>query len=260
MQIPTHSYLQSISLESFPEGEVKQAFYTRHGGVSPEPWASLNHGGTVGDERENVVENRKRIFDHFERPVESIYDVWQVHSADVVCVDQPRSLSSPHLKADAILTDHPNITLMMRFADCVPILFYEPNKRVIGIAHAGWQGTIKMIGKAVVEKMVEQYQCMSSDIIAGIGPSIGPDCYEVGMDVFEKIHAAFGKRSLHVLSNKNGNHYFNLWQANRMILEEAGVQNVEVMEICTACHTEDWYSHRAERGKTGRFGALIALM
>ena len=260
MQISTNSRLQSISLTSFPKGEVKQAFYSRHGGVSPEPWASLNHGGTVGDERENVVENRKRIFNHFERPVESIYDVWQVHSADVVCVDQPRSLSSPHLKADAILTDHPNITLMMRFADCVPILFYDPSKRVIGVAHAGWQGTIKMIGKAVVEKMVEQYHCERSNIITGIGPSIGPECYEIGLDVFEKINNTFGKKAQQILLNKNGSYYFNLWQANRMILEDSGVQNVEVMEICTACHTDDWYSHRREHGKTGRFGALIALM
>ena len=214
----------------------------------------------MGDEREHVVENRKRCFEHFERPVESIYDVWQVHSADVVCVDRPRPLSEPHLKADAILTDRPEVTLMMRFADCVPILFYDPERRVVGIAHAGWQGTVKLIGKAVVEKMVEQYGCRRETIITGIGPSIGPECYEIGTDVIEKIQITFGKRISQVLSAKSGRHYFNLWQANRMILEDAGVQKVEVMEVCTACHTEDWYSHRAEHGKTGRFGALITLV
>jgi len=259
MKNSSHSDIQSVSLASFPKGEVRQAFYTRHGGVSPEPWSSLNHGGTVGDERDHVVENRKRCFEHFERPVESIYDVWQVHSADVVCVDRPRPLTEPHLKADAILTDRPEVTLMMRFADCVPILFFDPERRVIGIAHAGWQGTVKMIIKAVVDKMVEQYGCKKETIIAGIGPSIGPECYEIGTDVIEKIQLTFGNRTSQVLSVKSGRYYFDLWQANRMILEDAGVQKLEVMQICTACHTEDWYSHRAEHGKTGRFGVLIAL-
>lgn len=260
MQNSTHFNIQSVSLASFPMGEVRQAFYTRHGGVSPEPWASLNHGGTVGDMRDNVVENRRRCFEHFERPVESIYDVWQVHSADIVCVDRPRPLTEPHLKADAILTDRSEVTLMMRFADCVPILFYDPERRVIGIAHAGWQGTVKKIGKAVVEKMVEQYGCKRGTIITGIGPSIGPECYEIRLDVIEKIQLTFGKQASQILVSKNGKHYFDLWQANRMILEDTGVQKLEVMQICTACHTEDWYSHRAEHGKTGRFGALINLI
>ena len=145
--------IKQTQLRTFPGSEVKQAFFTRHGGVSPAPWASLNQGGLSGDARANVVENRRRIFEHFGRPVESIFDVWQVHSGRVVCSDSPRPLQEPHQKADAILTDRSDVTLMMRFADCVPILFYDPIRRVVGIAHAGWQGTLVKIAGEVVKRM-----------------------------------------------------------------------------------------------------------
>ncbi len=255
-----NSKLQAISLDSFPTNEVKQAFYTRHGGISPEPWSSLNHGGMLGDDRDNIIENRRRIFQHFGRPVESIYDVWQVHSAEVVCVDRPRPLNTPHLKADAILTNNPEITLMMRFADCVPILFYDPVEHVIGIAHAGWQGTVLKVAKAVIEKMEIHYGSRSRNILAGIGPSIGPECYEIGNDVAEKVQESFGKCKAEVVSTKDGKDTLDLWKANQLTLMEAGVEQIEISGICTACNTIDWYSHRAENGKTGRFGALISLM
>lgn len=252
--------IKQIQLQTFPGSEVKQAFFTRHGGVSPAPWASLNQGGLSGDARANVVENRRRIFEHFGRPVESIFDVWQVHSGRVVCSDSPRPLQEPHQKADAILTDRSDVTLMMRFADCVPILFYDPIRRVVGIAHAGWQGTLVKIAGEVVKRMQQTYHCQPGQIMAGIGPSIGPECYEIGADVLEKVAVTFEGRLDEVIFHKGGKNFFNLWQANRLILQDAGVVNIEMMEICTACHTEDWYSHRAEHGSTGRFGALIALV
>ncbi len=137
--------LKLFQFELLMQPDIVQGIFTRRGGVSPHPWRSLNLGGTVGDTRTNVIENRRRIFDLMQRPVESIFDTWQVHSDRVVCVDQPRPLESQPIQADAILTNDPRITLFMRFADCVPIFFYDPVKRVIGIAHAGWVGTIKRI-------------------------------------------------------------------------------------------------------------------
>lgn len=233
--------------------------YTRHGGVSTAPWASLNHGGTVGDERANVIENRRRVFASVERPVESIFDVWQIHGSQVICADAARPLDSLHKKADAILTNCPELTLFMRFADCVPVLLYDPVQKVIGIVHAGWQGTVKKIVGATINMMQAKYNSNPTDILAGIGPSICVEHYEVGPEVVEQVNMAFGSDSAELLRGYNGSIHFDLWKANRFTLEECGVQTIQNAGICTACNTSDWYSHRAEKGKTGRFGVIMAL-
>jgi len=251
--------IRFFSFDSFPTGQVIQGIYSRNGGVSPSPWASLNLGGLNGDTRNNVIENRHRIFQNVGRPVESIYDVWQVHSADVICTNQPRPLDAPHQKADGIVTNHSEITLFMRFADCVPILFYEPEKRVVAIAHAGWQGTVKNVGAKTVKKMCDVYGCNVEKIFAGIGPSIGQDHYEIGLDVAERIQAVLAERSREVLRPHHNKFLLDLWKSNEILLQQAGVKHIEIAGICTACHLEDWYSRRGEHGNTGRFGALIAL-
>jgi len=119
--------LRYFEFETFQDQNVSVRFYSRQGGVSPAPWNSLNQGGTVGDSRDNVVENRKRIFGDLNRPVESIYDVWQVHGNQIIYSNLPRDLNFGHQKADAIFTENPDVTLFMRFADCVPIVLYAPN-------------------------------------------------------------------------------------------------------------------------------------
>lgn len=251
--------LKFYSFDSFPADQVVQGIYSRNGGVSPSPWASLNLGGLNGDTRNNVIENRSRIFNNVGRPVESIYDVWQVHSADVICTNQSRPLDAPHQKADGIVTNHSEITLFMRFADCVPILFYEPEKRVVAIAHAGWQGTVKNVAANTVKKMCDIYGCTVENIYTGIGPSICPDHYEVGTDVAERVQAVLEERAEEVLRPHNNKFQLDLWKTNEIMLQKAGVRHIEIAGICTACHLEDWYSHRGEHGNTGRFGALIAL-
>lgn len=234
-------------------------FFTRHGGVSPAPWTSLNQGGTVGDERPNVVENRERSFRFFDRDVHSVFDVWQVHGTTVVCTDQPRGLDNPHTKADAIFTNNPDITLFMRFADCVPIVIFDPVLNVVGLIHAGWKGTVNNVVSEAIQCMIKKYGSQPKDIIAGIGPSIGPDHYIVGDEVREQVQANFGSDARQLLVIKDGKIYFDLWSANQLLLQRQGIGSIESSRICTACHTEDWYSHRAEKGATGRFGALIAL-
>jgi len=252
----TIRYYQFPSLQ---DTGVLQALFTRKGGVSPEPWKSLNLGGTVGDERTNVIENRRRCFESMGRPVESIFDVWQVHSADVVCADTPRRLDAPHQKADIIFTDREEITLMMRFADCVPILFVDPVRRVVGMAHAGWQGTVKRVAEVAVQSMQARYSSKPDNILAGIGPSICVDHYPVGPEVVEAVHRSFGSDANLLIQKRGSETHFNLWEANRLTLEQAGVRKIEISGLCTAAHPEDWYSHRGEKGQTGRFGAIVAL-
>jgi hypothetical protein len=246
------------TFDLFP-GTVVQAIFTRQGGVSPAPWDTLNVGGTVGDDRERVQENRTRSFGALGRRLESLFDVWQVHSANVVFAEGPRPPQMDHHQADIIFTDRPDVTLYMRFADCVPILLHDPEKKVVGLAHAGWLGTVRAASIAAVSAMIEHYGSRPQDIRAAIGPSIGADHYEVGPDVIAKIEQSFGAHAAEVLRVNGGRTHLDLWKANRLQLEQSGVQQIEVAGICTACHLEDWYSHRAEKGKTGRFGALIAL-
>jgi len=252
--------LQYYSFESFPSEQVIHGIFTRKGGVSPAPWNTLNIGGNNGDPRENVIENRKRMFEALELRVETIFDVWQVHSAEVVCTDIPRPLDAPHFKADAILTNKPGVTLLMRFGDCVPILLYDPPHHVIGLVHAGWLGTVRKTLAATIQTMKMKYSTIPEDIIAGIGPSIGPDHYEVGEDVIKHGKLAFETRSEELFfKNSSSQIHFDLWAANKLILEQSGVKNIQVAQICTACHFDEWFSHRAEKAKTGRFGVLIAL-
>lgn len=250
--------LEYYKFELF-SNQVTHAVFTRKGGVSPQPWASLNLGGTVGDLRENVIENRRRIFDALGVEVSSIFDVWQVHSDRVIFTEKSRPLDQPHEKGDAIVTTNPNVTLFMRFADCVPILLYDPVQRVIGLIHAGWMGTVQKITSKTVRFMVEKLRCQADNLLAGIGPSIGADHYIVRDDVAMKVKEAFGEAASQVLHSTNGSIHFDLWKANEMLLREVGVKSIEVSNQCTACDLERWYSHRAEQGATGRFAALIKL-
>jgi YfiH family protein len=250
--------IRYYTFDIFPR-EVTHAVFTRQGGVSPEPWASLNVGGTVGDDAARVRENRYRSFAALSRRIDSLYDVWQVHSANAVIADAPRDPNLPLIQADAIFTDKPEVTLYMRFADCVPILFYDSKKGVVGLAHAGWLGTVRGATTAAVTKMREHYGSKPENIYTAIGPSIGVDHYEVGADVIAKVGESFGPDAERLIETRDGKTYLDLWSANFIQLRKSGVEKIEVAGLCTACHLDDWFSHRAEKGKTGRFGALIGL-
>jgi YfiH family protein len=252
MSLIHHNGLRYLQFDLLP---VKHAIFTRHGGLSPQPWGSLNVGGTVGDDLARVKKNRILSFEALGCAPESMFDVWQIHSADVVCARAPRPTDESYRQADIILTDKPEVTLFMRFADCVPIMVHDPRKGVIGIAHAGWMGTLRDVATFTIEAMKKNYGSNPADVIA----CIGPDHYEIGADVILQVMQKFGDESESLLASHNGKIHFNLWETNRLMLERAGVGSIELVGICTACHTEDWFSHRAEKGRTGRFGALISL-
>jgi len=251
--------IRYYTFDSFEHGNIKHAVFTRRGGLSPEPWASLNVGGLRGDEPDRVNQNRVLAFKTMNRSPKSVYDVWQVHSADVIFTTGRRPTNVRHRKADAILTDRPEVTLFMRFGDCVPILLHDPVRRVVGIAHAGWMGTVNGIVTETVKTMQSVYGSNTENILAGIGPSIAVHHYEVGPEVVEQVEAAFDLEATELLVRNGESTYFDLWRANQILLENVGVRNIEISGLCTACDLQDWYSHRGEMGKTGRFGALIAL-
>lgn len=243
------------------EPGISHGVFTRQGGVSPEPWSSLNMATSVGDDRSRVIENRRRILEALPGRMGGFYDVWQVHGTDVLLADRPRMLDEPHKKADSIITNRDNLAVLMLFADCVPILFFDPVKRAVGMAHAGWQGTVNRVAGATVQAMVDSFQSDPADLLVGIGPSICPEHYQVGLDVIEKVEKTFGANSGLLTHRMDSKAQLDLWQANVQTLVDSGVQedHIQVAGICTVEHPVDWYSHRGEKGKTGRFASVIAL-
>jgi len=233
--------------------------FTRLGGVSQGPWVSLNLGGTVGDDPGAVRENHRRVYQTLGLDETRACTVWQVHSADCVVVRGPVSNRRWLARADGMVTDQRGLPLAMRFADCVPILLYDPVHHVAGLAHAGWRGTAAGAGVSTLRAMQSAFGTHPRDVQAGIGPSIGPEHYQVGEEVVEAIRQAFGQSDGLVRRADDSSAYLDLWAANRLALECAGVLRIEVAGICTASRTDEFFSHRAESGRTGRFGALIAL-
>jgi hypothetical protein len=238
---------------------LSHGVFTRLGGISAPPWDSLNVGSTVGDDLANVSANRARMFAALRLPLERDVTVWQVHGADVAVAKSPPPGRRWLARADGLITDEEGWALSMRFADCVPILLYDPVRRVAGIAHAGWRGTVNGAGPATVRAMAAIYGCVPADIQAGIGPSIGPERYQVGEEVVEAVHESFGGTDGLIARDSEGSAYLNLWEANRIALAREGVTQIEVARICTASRTGEFFSHRAEKGRTGRFGAVISM-
>ena len=249
------SYYTFSSLDNY---HLVHGVFMRHGGASPKPWASLNLATSVGDSRESVIENRRRITKCLSLGENSIFDVWQVHSSRVIHTEDSRKLDQPHQKADSIITNKPNVTIMMLFADCVPIMMYDPKKHVAALAHAGWQGTVNGVVRKTVKSMQENYACKPENLVACIGPSICVDHYEIGKDVAEEVERSF-ENTEQILIKKDRRIHLDLRIANRIILQKCGIKKIQNSNICTACNISDWYSHRAENGKTGRFAAVITV-
>lgn len=238
-----------------------QGIFTRQGGISPAPWSSLNMATSVGDTRERVVENRRRILDALHLPGWGFFDVWQVHGTHVIPAYSHRLPDQPHQKADAILTDRRGVALLMLFADCVPVFLYDPVQRVAGIAHAGWKGTVDQVAKKAVDHMASVYGSKPVDLLAGIGPSICQQHYEVGGDVIRQVDRSFGPGAGLLEKSGDGKARFDLWEANRRVLVNSGLleDHIQISRLCTAESLDNWYSHRGEQGKTGRFAAVLAV-
>ncbi|MDX2159758.1 MAG: peptidoglycan editing factor PgeF [bacterium] len=258
MERRTHeglAYYQSTVLAG-----VKHGFFTRRGGASAAPFASLNLGGNVGDDPNAVRENHVRMYAALGVEDARACSVWQVHSVDTVLVKRPVHGRRWIAAADGMITDQPDTPLSMRFADCTPILLHDPVKGVIGAAHAGWRGTVKGMAARIVGAMQQAYGCDPRDMIAVIGPAIGPNRYQVGAEVVEAVRGYFGNLTGLIRRDPiDGTAYFDLWEANRRDLQRAGVEQIDTAGLCTAEHTDEFFSHRAEHGRTGRFGAVICM-
>ncbi|UCE20033.1 MAG: peptidoglycan editing factor PgeF [Gemmatimonadota bacterium] len=241
---------------------------TRGGGVSQGVYGSLNLGFHVGDDNGAVLTNRKRFFQTLSIPFESVVTAQQVHGAEVRVVTEHdcgtgvRSWEEGLPQTDAMVTDVCDVGLLVLVADCAPVLLHDQKRKAVGIAHGSWRGTAEGIARNTVLKMIAEFGCKPENIRAGIGPSIGPCCYRVGEEVISCLKNAAPDIWNNLLIPKGKDTVFlNLWEALLQQLIEAGIQRekIEIAGICTACHTDLFYSHRRENGKTGRNGAIIAL-
>jgi hypothetical protein len=237
---------------------------SRHQGFSDPPYDSFNLSFHVGDEPEKVLKNRQLLSSKLGFLIEDFVTLKQVHGANIVKITEKNrgqgafDYKSAIEAADGMITNLPGICLMVLIADCVPMLFYDPNQQIIGVAHAGWKGTTEKIAENMVNTMVKQYGARPKDIIVCIGPSIGPCCYEIRSDVIKEIQNNLGGE---LIIFKDNRYYFDLWRANKVQLFNLGIgyQNMELSGFCTKCRRDIFFSFRGERGRTGRFGAGIMI-
>ena len=160
-----------------------------------------------------------------------------------------------------MVTNDSGVALMLCYADCVPVLLYDPVHHAMGLIHAGWRGTVGRIGMKTLAYMGEEFGTRPADVLSGIGPSICADCYVVGEDVAAQFRSAFSDDADKIVLNRGGELHLDLWEANRIQLEEAGVppQQIDCAGTCTSCDHTWFYSYRAAGGRTGRMAAVMEL-
>jgi YfiH family protein len=225
--------------------------FSRHGGVSKSPYDTLNVGFNVGDHPENVGKNLEIIQEVM--GAKDLIFMNQVHGQNILILKHEELPDIQcGVKADAMITNIPHIGLMVKQADCQAVILFDPQKNVLANAHCGWRGNAVNILDAVVQKMKLDFGCRESDLIAAISPSLGPCCAEfmTHKEIFPQDFRPFMLRES----------YFNLWEMSRMQLLNAGLpkENIEIAGICSKCHTDIFYSYRAE-GTTGR-SATVAML
>ncbi len=263
---------QQVPFLKFPlfenTGIVRHGFSTRKGGVSEGCFASMNLSFDRGDDPEAVRENFHRIGRAIGVRCEDMVLSRQTHTTNVRVVteaDRGKGVirERDYNDVDGLVTDVPDICLVTSYADCVPLYFVDPVKRVIGLSHSGWRGTVGKIGKKTVELMQEKFGCDSADILAAVGPSICVECYEVSEDVIGQFRAAFDREFWKELfyAKENGKYQLNLWKANELVFREAGIlpEHMAVTNVCTRCNSKILYSHRAMGNRRGNLCAFLAL-
>ncbi len=246
---------------------LKHGISPRLGGLSAAPYATLNLGLKSGDDPDKVRLNRDLFCQAVGVDFTRALTCQQVHGDHIHLASASdagrgaRNHSAAIPATDAIITDQPGLPLMLFFADCVPVLIYDPVRRAIGLSHAGWKGTVARVAAKTVRAMGEHYGTQPADCLVGIGPSIGPCCYEVDAPVLEALQASFPDTWRDLVVPRGDKWLLDLWHTNRHQLEEIGVpgSHIDISGVCTAENTELFYSHRAENGVTGRHGAIICL-
>jgi len=245
-------------------GNLKHAFTTRKGGASPTPLDSFNLGRhmTSGESRIDAMNNRASLCRALALNFDSLVVPGQVHSKNVILADQNRPLA----EVDGVIVRQKGIPALLHFADCVPIVIFAPQKNVVSVVHAGWRGTAARIAIEAVELMRSACDCQPSELVAAIGPAIGPCCYPTGDEAAELLKASVPdhQSDLRIASSlftvKDSACHPNLKAINALQLFDHGLTKVDISNACTACQSELFYSHRRTNGQTGRQGVIACLI
>ncbi len=251
-------------------GIVKNGFSTRLGGASQGKFATMNFSYSRGDNPEHVLENFTRMAAALDVERDSMVVSYQTHTTNVRLVteaDKGKGVirDRDYRDVDGMITNVPGITLVTFYADCVPIYLVDPVKRAIGLSHSGWRGTVNRMGAVTVEKMKEAFGTDPGDLVACIGPSICMDCFEVGAEVAEAFAGEFDAArhgELIMPGAREGKYQLDLWLANRLVLEGAGVpaEQIHTTNICTKCNHEYLFSHRTVGEERGNLAAFLGLV
>lgn len=268
IKIDTSNTLYLKYLHFSRHHHLKHFVSTRVGGVSQGPGEGLNIGFHAHDQDSNVIRNREILAQSLEISVDSFCFLNQVHSDQVAVVDHTargrgvKNAQNTIPQTDAIITQSPDVCLVVLSADCVGVLFYDPVQQVIGAAHSGWRGTVKKIAAKTVEAMQVNFGSKPEDILVGLGPGISPEVYEVGGEVVEEVEKAYGSIFEYVTyPNYTKKPHFNIWEAIRQSLIDTGVsaKNIITSGLCSYRNPSLFFSHRRDEGKTGRFATGIML-
>lgn len=261
-----HKGIWNGTFSHFDRFSLLHGVSSRLGGISSAPFSSLNLALHTGDNEADVLRNRETYCQTLGIPIDKLVTAEQVHGERIAIVKQQdmgrgaRNYAQALKQTDALITQTPGIPLMLFFADCVPVLIFDPITQSIGIVHAGWKGTVALIAQKTILAMKRTFGTKPADCLVGIAPSIGPCCYEIDSTVLEQVKQNFSVWPL-LISPSNDRWKFNLWEANRRQLVDIGVQSTNIVcsDICTAGNKALFFSYRAENGKTGRIGAFIML-
>jgi YfiH family protein len=237
---------------------------TRLGGVSQGHLHSLNLSFRVGDEEEAVLTNKERFYRLLNIDAETVAQAQLVHGAHIEIVREyaPRDARYKFPSTDGLVTNLIDRPLFIPVADCLAIAYADPKHHAIGLAHVGWKGAVAKIPQEMVKVMHTAYGTEPADLLVGVSPGLGPCCYEVQQDLVTIFTETFPTEAHRFfIPQANGSIHLDMWTAVLWQLQDVGVQaeHIELANICTACHTDEFYSHRAEKGKTGRFASMIVL-
>jgi hypothetical protein len=258
--------LEYITVPSWQEKGAQVVFTARTGGLSSQPCHSLNLALHVGDDPEKVVHNRQLLMQLFGLGLEDMVSCQQIHGSEVGIVSRKDRSSGAYSDQtalcgwDGMITDQTDLALATFYADCIPLFFFDPARRVIAVSHSGWKGTYLQIAAKTVQAMVKTMGSVPGDIQAFIGPGIGACCYRVQPDLVQKVKDRFRDFSDIIYEDEHG-YTWDLKATNEQILMLAGIpwDNIITCPLCTACYPERFFSYRRDQGQTGRMGAAIAL-
>ncbi len=236
-------------------------FSTRLGGVSAFPNGDLNLAGFNEDEAENIYENRHRFLAAFDGDF-SLALVWQVHGDQIKPVNSRDDIGDSEEKADAVVSDLPNILAGAKTADCVPVLVGDPVTGAFAAIHAGWRGTAQSIVVKAIDELKSLYGSDPANLIGAIGPAAGCSNYEIGRDVIDAFAANFAESDKYFRSTREGHALVNLHQANRDQLTASGIRDINIFTapFCTMERPDLFFSYRLEKQRHGKTGRLLSVI